>query len=626
MKSRTSYFNKTLFLKNTTRFWPVWTLYLVIWILMMPVTIMNNDYGNTYSSLMQMRSVIMNMGEIGGLVMSGLFCFVMATLVFSFSYSARSASFMASLPLSRECVFITSYISGLFWFLASNVVVFLLSMLAEASGELDMTGLGVWLAVVSLDNFIFYSIVVICAVIAGNVIGAILLYGAANAGLIISELLLNLIASAFIKGLTFRDSLPSLLSNRLTPVLALVGKVVTTYDYVSEYTTVKTVEYTGWLSIGLYALAAAVLTALAFIVYRHRHMETASDLISVRPLRPVFKYLATAFCALSLGLLIYAIVFAFSTNRIILVPLIFCMIIGAAVGYFGSEMLLNKSFRVFRRWKGFAACIAAIIAVMLCIRLDVLGVHKYIPDAGHVTQASITTSGDDTTDFTDLENIKAVQEIHSLLIGDGYSLDVGGEADLFGDAAYDGKFNRWIRLDYTLDSGRRVEREYYAVVKTGSELTRKLDALTNSPEAILERVTPDITTTIRTEINAEIYGNVPASGAQEDYSYFSIYLDDSETAKELYDIVVEEAREGKLARIVYTADEEYNYAGDYNIRFSFTNPKVDGWEQDEIYVSVPKEAVRTRAYMQELIDKGYYDEYGNYVYPDGEQGDYQIMP
>ena len=36
MRSRISYFNKTLYLKNMARFWPIWALYGIIWLFAMP--------------------------------------------------------------------------------------------------------------------------------------------------------------------------------------------------------------------------------------------------------------------------------------------------------------------------------------------------------------------------------------------------------------------------------------------------------------------------------------------------------------------------------------------------------------------------------------------------------------
>ena len=48
-------------------------------------------------------------------------------------------------------------------------------------------------------------------------------------------------------------------------------------------------------TVGIYALAAAVLTGCAFLLYRARRLESAGDVVSVRPMKPVFKY-GVAFC------------------------------------------------------------------------------------------------------------------------------------------------------------------------------------------------------------------------------------------------------------------------------------------------------------------------------------------
>ena len=40
MRSKTSFFNKTLFLKSVARFWPVWGSYFVIWLIILPVVLL----------------------------------------------------------------------------------------------------------------------------------------------------------------------------------------------------------------------------------------------------------------------------------------------------------------------------------------------------------------------------------------------------------------------------------------------------------------------------------------------------------------------------------------------------------------------------------------------------------
>ena len=46
MRSGKSFFNATLYKKNLTRFWPVWSLYLVIWMFVLPFDLILSTYSN----------------------------------------------------------------------------------------------------------------------------------------------------------------------------------------------------------------------------------------------------------------------------------------------------------------------------------------------------------------------------------------------------------------------------------------------------------------------------------------------------------------------------------------------------------------------------------------------------
>ena len=48
MRSRTSYFNATLFFKTVTRFWPLWFFYFAVWVVAMPLVLQSNlNWGGT---------------------------------------------------------------------------------------------------------------------------------------------------------------------------------------------------------------------------------------------------------------------------------------------------------------------------------------------------------------------------------------------------------------------------------------------------------------------------------------------------------------------------------------------------------------------------------------------------
>ena len=44
MRSGTSYFNPTLYRKTMLRFWPLWGLYALIWLLVNPLRLLNSYF------------------------------------------------------------------------------------------------------------------------------------------------------------------------------------------------------------------------------------------------------------------------------------------------------------------------------------------------------------------------------------------------------------------------------------------------------------------------------------------------------------------------------------------------------------------------------------------------------
>ena len=103
MRSRTSYFNRTLFLKTVTRFWPLWFIYFAVWFVAMALPLSSNLQWS--GSVTTMQSDICTGASTLGVLFSFAAACVAAMAAWSFMYSARSTSGMASLPLRRECVF-----------------------------------------------------------------------------------------------------------------------------------------------------------------------------------------------------------------------------------------------------------------------------------------------------------------------------------------------------------------------------------------------------------------------------------------------------------------------------------------------------------------------------------------
>ena len=180
MRSATSCFNLTLYQKNLSRFWPIWALYGLIWLFLLPISILNESRWWDSARAAQ-RPLQFLEGGSAGLAMALIFGLLSAMAVFSYLYNSRSVGLMHTLPLKREGLFLTNYLSGLSCFLLPNLAVFVLSLAAEAlAGAVNAGSLCMWLTVQSLLCFFFYSFAVFCAMFTGHILALPAFYGILN--------------------------------------------------------------------------------------------------------------------------------------------------------------------------------------------------------------------------------------------------------------------------------------------------------------------------------------------------------------------------------------------------------------------------------------------------------------
>lgn len=105
MRSATSYFNFTLLRKNLSRFWPIWGLYGLLWLMLLPVNILVNG---EYMSRVDTRIIPLSFltGSFStAAVFSFFFGILTAMAVFSYLYSSRSAAFCTRCPCGGRVCF-----------------------------------------------------------------------------------------------------------------------------------------------------------------------------------------------------------------------------------------------------------------------------------------------------------------------------------------------------------------------------------------------------------------------------------------------------------------------------------------------------------------------------------------
>ena len=130
MKSKISCFNKTIFKKNLTHFWPLWLAYAGYMIIVLPASIwqkMSITYVDDYYSVSSRQ--LSNISTVLGNALNpfGVFIFAVVAVmaVFSYLYSPKNANMIHSLPVNRKELFITNFLSEFVFMVIPEVIAFI---------------------------------------------------------------------------------------------------------------------------------------------------------------------------------------------------------------------------------------------------------------------------------------------------------------------------------------------------------------------------------------------------------------------------------------------------------------------------------------------------------------------
>ena len=586
MRSVKSCFNATLYKKNLARFWPVWALYLVIWMFVLPFDLVLSDYSNPIQQFSQ-RQVLRSVQEVG-LVVAVAFALVIAVAVWSYLYNNRSACLMHTLPVRREGLFLTNFLSGMTFFVGPNLVIFLITLLAEGSvGCVAMGPLFTWLAAVTLMELYFFCFATFCAMFTGHILGLPAFYGILSALPVGLVAVLDAVFTRFVFGYNGIDGL-YMLASWLSPVANLLEnlRVSRVEDTLSGLKDAPVhYEFNGLGLLLIYALVGLVLAGLALVVYRRRHMERSGDVVTVGWVRPVFQYGVAFCCALGFGTVFFEIF-----NGILLETvwtLLVLMLFSGAVGYFFARMILEKSFRVFHCWKGCLPFLAILVVLVCGMELDITGFERRVPDRAQVESVSIdalyTVPHDDGSYFSvwesaDPEVIDTMLDLHRLVVDSKNEIE-GETRHNLSDQEAAGYYVETLRrsgfyVTYHLKNGTEISRHYrnnipvYAEdVKDLQTITGKLTALVNLPQAVEEAYG-------LTDRRADEIIDVFLVGRYGHQIQLNV---NKEAWEEVFDAVLADFAEGNLGRRYLMNDrEQMNTCFVNDLEFVFYHEKTDG--------------------------------------------------
>ena len=442
-----SCFNPALLRSDLRRCWPLFAGYTFLWFLILPLRMWNDVDPSPDDLLLQARSTAMGIlgtSTTAAIWMNLIFGIMLAMALFTYLSSPRGTYGMHSFPASRGCQFRTHVLCGVGCVTVSNVLICLLS---AQNGVTHWGGSLSWLVFSLVTFLLFFALGSFCCMLCGWLPAMAVAYGAVNCVAIFCRILADGMCSTFYP--SYNDTVYSMGRNNivtwLTPVLRL--HLDLQEMYAEDGTFVLTAS--AWRSLLVYGIAALVLLAAGALLYRIRRSEASGDTLAFRPLRPVVRWAVGLLGGLGLGLVLAEMLSCTGNTQALLA----CIVTLGLVCMIGTQMLIARTPRVFGKlWPELLALCIALVALCLCIRADVFGFERRIPQTDQVESVEVYHRGiyGSAAKITDPREIDAIVQAHR------YLADCAAKDNLDSDW----RWRNTISITYHLKNGGTLSRRY----------------------------------------------------------------------------------------------------------------------------------------------------------------------
>lgn len=596
MPRKTSFCNAALLRSDIKRYWPLLFLYVAVWVVILPMQILSasrqcDGVADGIMTVLQLKQHNVIIRSIpASAVMSLLFGCFAAMAVWSYLMSGRTVGLMHALPVTRTQAFFSHVLSVLGALTAGNVLIFLLTALCSAGfSYVDWTALGTWLLLTELMALFFFALGSLCAMVTGWLLAVPVLYGAMNVVALLLYAVISTMTQMFYFGYSSSD-IPEFIT-WLTPVGRIWDAVANGGAQPIEVQfrePIGTQTYhrfqlpaSAFSTCIIYAAVGIALLALVWWLYKKRPSETAGDAMSFRWLQPIARWSIGLCGGLGLGLFLNYVILGSS-----FAGLLICQLVMGVICFFAAQMLLKKKFRIFtsRWWVETLALVLTLLAVTLCIKLDITGYQHRVPDAEDVTSVRFDASyADFTTD--DPAAVESVISLHRAILEQYDETGERLENQTYLDTE-DGPITRYVRVDYQLRNGTSLRREWRVSIVNGSDIHRLLTQLVNRTDCRESLMGLDA---------LRKYGGVSnvAGGYVSQYETGAFADLTRQQAQDLVSHALADAANSRVP--IDLRDDMYNSTNlDIEIRMNANGKTVS------LSLSVPDFAVETRAFLDAL--------------------------
>ncbi|MFD2923361.1 DUF6449 domain-containing protein [Halobacillus naozhouensis] len=447
MPSKPSLFKKEVIKQDFRNIGWIGIVYLLGLLFTLPLQLMM-DMNSEFSREMYYDNGLFDPLFLYGIQIIFLFVMpvLMAIFLFRYVHVREAADFIHSLPIKRGSLFNYHIISGTILLIApiliTGSILIISHWIWDVGDYYTLSDLGYWVSVfVIFSLFLFITSVFVGSLTGLSAVQGVLTYvllvlPAGGYGLISYNL------KFFVQGFSIDKAMTQAIEN-YSPLLEFAmyqprGPIGTEVS-----------PPIGFVGLVIYFGLALLLYAAALLIYRKRNIENGSQAFAVLTLRPVFKY-GTTFSVMLLGGLY------FSSSQLSYSWLFIGYAIGAFFGFVISDMLLQKTWRVFHihKLKGIVSYTAVVVILILAVPIIARGYESAVPPKDDIKNVYMGTSYSEYQGKLELgapfihkpDNVEAVRKVHQELIDVAEPMEGG---------------RRTIFLAYELNNGEKVFREYH---------------------------------------------------------------------------------------------------------------------------------------------------------------------
>lgn len=499
MASKKSYFNFTIFKNNIGRHWPIWTGYLFLLVFTGPFSLFMSNSNHSFvekSDFLYSLSTVMNI--CASPIILSIFIILSAMAVFSYQFNARSAHAIHALPISREGLFLTNYISGLTYLLVPQLINYLFTSLVTFGIDSSyIDNLHPWILSCFFVTIMLYSTMVLFCMFSGNFFWPAVLYIIFNLLYVGIKFLVLGLGRLLLYGVTTEETAFLEKDSLLSPLFHLTGS--------HSFSPVEKVHHSLEIMVSStdfyvpYAIATILIFVAAFLLYKRRKIECVGDVLSYKIMRPFFLWLASI-CMISL-LTEFFTSFFFNSDiylneshfRVVFI-FVFAF---SFLCFYAVEMIIKKRFRIFNKKKVIESFFftAFVVIALCCIRYDIFNLESKIPTTNSIKYVDINYFY--LTKSTSQKEIEFIRELQKqLLAKKNDSIETTDDIQT-------------ISLTYHLKNGHKLTRVYpFKVSKSDIANSNSIISLTtklfNDYDRIMNLLAMDQQDNI-TPLNLSVY-------------------------------------------------------------------------------------------------------------------------